>query len=232
MFGTDRDFSMREYKRLIQAVIDAFKAIEVVQVKKPRVGIVGEILVKFHPYANNQLIDIIEQKAAKQSFLTSSTSSYTACTIASLKWSTTACPTSILPSARSQRNISNSIAVRFAKLCWPAGACKRAQDEEIAGKAERILGLGHQMGEGWLLPGEIVERIDAGVENVVCVQPFGSLPNDVVGRGMFNAIKKEYPNANLLSIDYDAGISKVNQINRIKLMISVAKKRLQSEQVV
>ena len=82
------------------------------------------------------------------------------------------------------------------------------------------------MGEGWLLPGEIVELMDMGVENVVCVQPFGCLPNQVIGRGMFNAIKKDYPEANLLSIDYDANISKVNQVNRIKLMINIAKSKI------
>lgn len=97
---------------------------------------------------------------------------------------------------------------------------------EIAGKASRFLSLGNQMGEGWLLPGEIAELIDSGVDNVVCVQPFGCLPNHVIGRGMFNAIKKEYPDANLISIDYDASISKVNQLNRIKLMINIAKEKI------
>lgn len=82
------------------------------------------------------------------------------------------------------------------------------------------------MGEGWLLPGEMAELMEIGVENVVCVQPFGCLPNHIVGRGMFNAIKKDYPNANLISIDYDSSISKVNQINRIKLMINIAKNKV------
>jgi predicted nucleotide-binding protein (sugar kinase/HSP70/actin superfamily) len=98
---------------------------------------------------------------------------------------------------------------------------------EIAEKASKFLSLGNQMGEGWLLPGEIAELMDAGVQNVVCVQPFGCLPNHIVGKGMFNAIKKEYPNANLVAIDYDASISKVNQVNRIKLMMSVAKTNIQ-----
>lgn len=227
------NFSMREYKRLIQAVIDAFKAIEVVQVKKPRVGIVGEILVKFHPYANNQLIDIIEAEggeAVVPDFI-----DFFLYGLHNRKFKVEHYGMSNIHLAIGK--IATEYIEFYRRPIREALlASGRFQAplkiEEIAGKAERILSLGHQMGEGWLLPGEIVELMDAGVENVVCVQPFGCLPNHVVGRGMFNAIKKEYPNANLLSIDYDAGISKVNQINRIKLMISVAKKRLQSEQVV
>ncbi len=97
---------------------------------------------------------------------------------------------------------------------------------ELTEKAARFLSLGNQMGEGWLLPGEMAELMESGVENVVCVQPFGCLPNHIVGRGMFNAIKKEYPNANLIAIDYDSSISKVNQINRIKLMTTIAKENI------
>jgi predicted nucleotide-binding protein (sugar kinase/HSP70/actin superfamily) len=96
----------------------------------------------------------------------------------------------------------------------------------LAEKASRFLSLGNQMGEGWLLPGEMAELMESGVENVVCVQPFGCLPNHIVGRGMFNAIKKHYPNANLISIDYDSSVSKVNQVNRIKLMINIAKNKI------
>lgn len=94
---------------------------------------------------------------------------------------------------------------------------------EVAEKASRFINLGNQMGEGWLLTGEIAELMDDGVSNVVCVQPFGCLTNHVIARGMFNAIKQVYPIANLIAIDFDASISKVNQINRIKLMISIAK---------
>ena len=96
----------------------------------------------------------------------------------------------------------------------------------MAEKAERYISIGNQMGEGWLLTGEIAELMDAGVTNVVCVQPFGCLPNHVIGRGMFNGIKKDYPDANLIAIDYDASISKVNQVNRIKLMINIAKNNM------
>lgn len=104
--------------------------------------------------------------------------------------------------------------------------------DEIAEKAVKFVSLGNQMGEGWLLPGEIGELIDRGVENVVCLQPFGCLPNHVIGRGVFNAVKKVYPEANLIAIDYDASISKVNQLNRIKLMLNVAKEKLNAGETI
>jgi predicted nucleotide-binding protein (sugar kinase/HSP70/actin superfamily) len=86
--------------------------------------------------------------------------------------------------------------------------------------------LGHQTGEGWLLTGEIVELIEHGVENIICVQPFGCLPNHVTGKGMLREIKRVYPNSNIVAIDYDPGASEVNQLNRIKLMLTSAVKKL------
>lgn len=221
------DFSMKEYKRLIAAMIHDFKMVEVELTSKPRVGIVGEILVKFHPYANNQLIDIIEEEGGE----------------------------AIVPDfidfflyGLHNRNFKadhfgmskinagiGKIAIEFIEYYRnPIRQALKASNRfeapmeisQVAGKASRFLSLGNQMGEGWLLPGEMAELMDSGVENVVCVQPFGCLPNHVIGRGMFNAIKKEYPDANLISIDYDSNISKVNQVNRIKLMINIAKNKM------
>jgi len=91
---------------------------------------------------------------------------------------------------------------------------------EIAQGASQFLSLGHQTGEGWFLTGEIIELIESGVPNVICVQPFGCLPNHITGKGMIKKIKNTYPDTNLVAIDYDPGASEVNQINRIKLMLS------------
>ena len=96
--------------------------------------------------------------------------------------------------------------------------------EELAEKAQRVISLGTQAGEGWLLVGEIVELIEHGTPNVICAQPFACLPNHVIGRGMFKELRAQYPQANLVSIDYDPGASEVNQLNRIKLMIATAHK--------
>ena len=100
---------------------------------------------------------------------------------------------------------------------------------EIAKGAEKHLSIGHQTGEGWFLTGEMVELIESGVNNVFCLQPFGCLPNHIVGKGMIKELRKSYPKANIVPIDYDPGVSEVNQVNRIKLMLSVAKQALEEE---
>jgi len=222
------DFSMREYKKIIHSMIEDFKQIDVMSMNKPRVGIVGEILVKFHPFANNQLIDIIEQEGgeavvpdfidfflyglhnrnfkAEHFGMSKMKAGMGKVAIDFIEYYRSPIRTALLESGRFEAPIEIT---------------------EIAEKASHFLSLGNQMGEGWLLPGEIAELMDTGVENVVCIQPFGCLPNQVIGRGMFNAIKKDYPNANLVSIDYDSSISKVNQVNRIKLMINIAQTKIE-----
>ena len=91
---------------------------------------------------------------------------------------------------------------------------------------EGILSQGHHTGEGWFLTAEMVELILSGVPNIVCVQPFGCLPNHVTGKGMIRGLKSKYPEANIVAVDYDPGASEVNQLNRIKLMLSVAFKNM------
>ena len=102
--------------------------------------------------------------------------------------------------------------------------------EYIAKLAKPIISLGNQYGEGWLLTGEMAELIRSGVPNIVCIQPFACLPNHVVGKGAIKALKKEYPQANIVAVDYDPGASEVNQFNRIKLMLSTAQKAIEKEQ--
>ena len=92
--------------------------------------------------------------------------------------------------------------------------------------ASDILSIGNQSGEGWFLTGEMIELIESGTENIICMQPFACLPNHVTGKGMIKALKEKYPKANIVAVDYDPGASEVNQLNRIKLMLSVAFKNL------
>jgi predicted nucleotide-binding protein (sugar kinase/HSP70/actin superfamily) len=99
----------------------------------------------------------------------------------------------------------------------------------LAEKAKKILSLGNQCGEGWLLTGEMVELIDSGVENIVCLQPFACLPNHITGKGMMKALRKYNPLANIAAIDYDPGASDVNQLNRIKLMMATAYKNMEKK---
>ena len=92
-----------------------------------------------------------------------------------------------------------------------------------------VIGYGNKMGEGWLLTAEMLELTKSGYENIVCTQPFGCLPNHICGKGMIRKIKEVDPRANIVAIDYDPGSPKVNQENRIKLMLSIAKERLLSD---
>ena len=98
---------------------------------------------------------------------------------------------------------------------------------EVAEYTKPLLSLGNQYGEGWFLAGEMVELIKSGTPNIVCIQPFACLPNHVVGKGVIKALKKSYPQANIAAVDYDPGASEVNQLNRIKLMLSTAKEQVQ-----
>ena len=197
--------------------------------KKPRVGIVGEILVKYMPLANNRLVDLLENEGAEavvpdlMDFLNYS----------------------VYNGIYKHKFLGTSFASSaVAKLCVRAIRLLRSpaikalknskrfeppiKIEQIAQYAKPIISLGNQYGEGWLLTGEMVELIRSGVPNIVCIQPFACLPNHVVGKGAIKALKKMYPEANVVAVDYDPGASEVNQFNRIKLMLSTATKRLEA----
>ena len=97
---------------------------------------------------------------------------------------------------------------------------------ETAKHAEEIVSIGNQTGEGWFLTGEMLELINSDAPNIVCTQPFGCLPNHVVGKGVIKELRNRHPEANIVAIDYDPGASEVNQLNRIKLMLSTAQKNM------
>ena len=105
-----------------------------------------------------------------------------------------------------------------------------ARIEDTAAMAKDIVSLGNQTGEGWFLTGEMLELIHSGTPNIVCTQPFGCLPNHVVGKGVIKELRRRYPTSNVVAIDYDPGASEVNQLNRLKLMLSTANKHLKAEQ--
>ena len=105
-----------------------------------------------------------------------------------------------------------------------------AHIEDLAKMASEIVSLGNQTGEGWFLTGEMVELINSGVNNIVCCQPFACLPNHIVGKGVIKELRHQYPMSNIVAIDFDPGASEVNQLNRIKLMLSTAQKNLKKSQ--
>ena len=105
-----------------------------------------------------------------------------------------------------------------------------SQIQELAEMAGEIVSVGNQTGEGWFLTGEMLELIHTGAPNIVCTQPFACLPNHVVGKGVIKELRRRHPDSNVVAIDYDPGASEVNQLNRIKLMLSTAHKKLEAQQ--
>lgn len=216
-------FSYRAYKRLIEDIVSEFCRLPVVAVNKPKVGIVGEILIKFHPDANNQIVELIESEGGEAVmpdfldfiFYCLYNPIYNAEQFGKSKRLGYINPLLISYLEIYRRPIKSAIE--------GAGLAKSRQNiYGLAEKASRLVSVGNQMGEGWFLTAEMMELLDHGVNNIVCIQPFACLPNHITGRGMIKGLKELYPGANIAAIDYDAGVSIVNQTNRIKLMMSIA----------
>ncbi|MCR5481555.1 MAG: 2-hydroxyacyl-CoA dehydratase [Clostridia bacterium] len=225
------DGSWHIFKKNISLIVKAFDRLPLHEdMKKPRVGVVGEILVKYHPTANNNVVDIIEKEGGEavvldlmDFFLYDKYSDYFNFQNLSGKYGT-------LFASRIVINIIE----HFRKPARKALAASNRFDEpmfinDIADKAKSIVSLGNQYGEGWLLTGEMMDLIDGGCPNVICMQPFACLPNHVTGKGMMKAMRKRNPKANIVAIDYDPGASDVNQLNRIKLMMATANRNLEKE---
>lgn len=218
------------FKRNIRQIIKEFDQLELRDISKPRVGLVGEILVKFHPDANNNVVDVIESEGAEavmpdliDFFL------YTAYD-ANFKYKKMA-------GTFKKLTINNAI---IAGIEWYRRYLKKYLKQSkrfepphsiyhLAQSASEILSLGNQTGEGWFLTAEMIELIKSGAENIVCMQPFACLPNHVTGKGMIKELRRRYPQSNIVAVDYDPGASEVNQLNRIKLMLSVAFKNLKGD---
>ncbi|MDB6814146.1 acyl-CoA dehydratase activase-related protein [Bifidobacterium longum] len=214
------------YPVLAREIVKSFDALPLKDApRKVRVGVVGEILVKYQPDANNHVVDVIESQDCEavvpgimefmttRPYITDWNEKYLGTggnktLYALMRWSLD----------RYNAPIKAAIATSHGKF---------KQDDpmpELVEKAAEVTSIGVQAGEGWLLTAEILELIEQGCPNVICAQPFACLPNHVTGRGMFGKIRRLHPEANIVSIDYDPGASEANQLNRIKLMIAAAKK--------
>ncbi len=219
--------SRKKFQANIKGVIRDFDHLELLDIKKPRVGVVGEILVKYHPTANNDIVSILEQGGAEavvpdlmDYFLYSAFNSgfrFRYLAGKKLDKQKSSLALNYLQSFRSimKRELGNS-----NRFLPPTPI------DELAHMASSILSLGNQTGEGWLVTAEMIEFIEQGTSNILCVQPLACLPNHITGKGMFKPLKEKYPQANIMPIDYDPGISNVNQLNRIKLMLSIAMKEI------
>ena len=216
-----------KFKKNVRGIIREFDQLPITDEVKPKVGIVGEILVKFLPAANNYLVDLLEAEGAeavmpdlldfflysfyntdfKAKYLGNSKKAARLCKLAikALEWF---------------RGTYSKECERSVHFYPPSHI------DELAKMADPIVSIGNQTGEGWFLTGEMLELIHNGASNIVCTQPFGCLPNHVVGKGVIKELRAQHPEANIVAVDYDPGASEVNQLNRIKLMLATAQKNL------
>jgi len=216
------------YKKVCQGIVKAFDSLPVWEnLKKPRVGIVGEILVKYMPLANGHLVELLENEGAE--VVVPDLMDFMNYSVYNGDYQH-----KFLGTKRTGAVVANLgvKAIRFLRK--PAidalEKSKRFESpmkiEKVAELAKPFLSLGNQYGEGWFLTGEMAELLTMGVDNIVCIQPFACLPNHVVGKGVIKALKNEYKQANIVAVDYDPGASEVNQLNRIKLMLTTARQNL------
>ncbi|NLL76410.1 MAG: 2-hydroxyacyl-CoA dehydratase [Clostridiales bacterium] len=226
-FVSAKHLNYFKFRKICRLIIEDFDAIPITDEVKPKVGIVGEILVKFAPAANNHLVELLESEGAEA-------------VVPDLIDFMLYCFYNQIYKAE-QLGMSKKTAF-ISKLGIDAieflrSSSRRAFEKskhfhppvsiyKIVNYAKSIVSIGNQTGEGWFLTGEMVELIHGGVNNIVCTQPFGCLPNHVVGKGVIKELRKQYPLSNIVAIDYDPGASEVNQLNRIKLMLSTAQKNL------
>ena len=216
------------YAQVCRGIVEAFDAFPIDEtLRKPRVGIVGEILVKYMPLANNHLVQVLEAEGA-EAVVPDMLDFFNYCLLGG-EYRHEFLGAGITADMLAKVGIKSIRAVRQPAI----DALKKSRRfeppvpiEKIAEATKPFLSLGNQYGEGWFLAGEMVELITSGTPNVICIQPFACLPNHVVGKGVIKVLKKAYPQANIAAVDYDPGASEVNQLNRIKLMLSAAKQNL------
>ena len=224
--------SKRQFNKNVRQIVREFDNLELLDIVKPKVGLVGEILVKFHPTANNDVVKLLENEGAEAVMPDLMDFFFYSAYDQDYKYKK-------LGFSKKSRNI-NMFAIYYMETYRKAmkdelNKSKRFHApkhiKELGEMARNILSLGNQSGEGWFLTAEMMELIESGTPNIICMQPFACLPNHVTGKGMIKALKAKYPKANIVAVDYDPGASEVNQLNRIKLMLSVAVKNLDEERI-
>jgi predicted nucleotide-binding protein (sugar kinase/HSP70/actin superfamily) len=225
--------SIFEFNRNMKKIIREFDDIPLDEtVRKPRVGVVGEILVKYSKTANNDIVGILEEEGAEAVVL--DLVGFMNYSLYNQIWKTDE-----IGFAKKNKLIAKTALGIINMLEKPMDKALRASKRfegirsiyDIAASTEEVISVGNHTGEGWFLTGEMIELLQEGVMNIVCLQPFGCLPNHIVGKGMLKELRRQYPGANLAPIDYDPGVSSVNQLNRIRLMLATAKKHVAEEEM-
>jgi len=225
--------SMKEFKKSIYEIVEDFEKIELdTSVKKPKVGIVGEVLIKYHPFGNNFVANKLEEEGAEvilPDFM------------GFIKFIATHKITfnTLLKTDKTKAKIFKFVIklidilekdVKIALENSKKGYLPPCDIWHLEEKVKNVLSIGNQTGEGWFLTAEMIEYIEHDIPNIVCVQPFACLPNHVVGKGVIKTIRNKYPDANISPVDYDPGASETNQTNRIKLLMTVAKDNLTKQE--
>ena len=226
------DGNKRDFKKNLKGIVEDFDNLELVNISKPKVGIVGEILVKFLPVANNYLVELLEEEGA-EAVCPDLIDFFLYCF-----WSTNY-ESDYLGKGKLRTlgfNFADKVIEHYRKpLRKVLRESKRFEPmptiEELAEYAKPFVSIGNQNGEGWFLTAEMVELIKEGVPNIVCAQPFACLPNHVVGKGVIKVLRENFKYSNIVAVDYDPGASEVNQLNRIKLMLSAAKSNLNNTKI-
>lgn len=227
---SDKHFGIHRFRKNMKKIVEEFDAIPVNDVKKPRVGIVGEILVKFSPTANNDLVNLLESEGAEAVMPDLIDFFLYGFRNVSFRAEQLGCDKKSV--------YTNNLGIRAIE--WMRKTAKKALIKsehftptsdiwEMSKMAEEVVSIGNQTGEGWFLTGEMLHLIHDGVPNIVCTQPFACLPNHIVGKGVIKKLRAMNPDANIVAVDYDPGASEVNQLNRIKLMLATANKRLKEK---
>ncbi len=217
-----KSMSLSKFNKNVRAMVKDFSELPVRDIKKPKVGLVGEILVKFHPAANNNLIELLEKEGCEVVVPDLMGFFYYICSHGATK-------AELLYTSRLKMFAENSAikafrfmersyrdAVRGTKFGCPGDIF------EMRETVRSIVSPGNIAGEGWFLSAEMLELIHEGVPNIVCVQPFACLPNHVTGKGVIGELRRQHPESNIVAVDFDPGASEVNQVNRIKLMLTQA----------
>ena len=229
MFENRKGYSLKEMRKILPEITKSFADIKIEKTEKVKVGVVGEIYVKYSPLANNHLEEFLFSQGCEVMvpgllgfFLFKTDNRLEDCKLYGGK---------VLKKYAMQ--IAMWFLTRYETELRKAAAaygdfCVPETYQHIKEKCTKIIGAGCKMGEGWLLTAEMMELIESGYGNIVCAQPFGCLPNHIVGKGMIRKLKELYPESNIVPIDYDPGATRVNQENRIKLMLSVAQENLEN----
>ncbi len=223
----------KQFKQSIYDIVEDFEKIELdTSIQKPKVGIVGEVLIKYHPFGNNFVANVLEKEGAEvilpdfMGFIKFiATHKITFNKLLKIdKTKATIFKAAIKLIDIFEKDLKIALSKSNKNYLPPCNIW------HLENKVKDILSIGNQTGEGWFLTAEMVEYIEHDIPNIVCVQPFACLPNHIVGKGVIKTIRETYPNANITPVDYDPGASESNQTNRLKLLMTVAKDNLKTEQ--